>query len=259
MLFQIKSYLKFLWYSTNEHAVHSPFVFNLVTKCFYDTKYKPNYATLHDYRSYLLRTTREMEIINSRTHSKIFNPDRSTIKKTVKSVGINPKHAKLLLRITDYFQPNMVLEIGTSPGIATSALALGNKTATITTLHNHPDSTNIVQSQLENFGIGNVTVVGTAFEKYFSTVELHNVTFDFIYFGYNNSKNATLDYFEVLLATINNETVWIFENIHESKEIEKAWLFICRHPKVTVSIDTFRWGLVFFRTEQNKQHFIIRI
>ena len=35
MLQQIKSYLKFLFHSKNEHGVHSPFVFDLVTKCFY--------------------------------------------------------------------------------------------------------------------------------------------------------------------------------------------------------------------------------
>ncbi|HQF47228.1 MAG TPA: class I SAM-dependent methyltransferase, partial [Flavobacterium alvei] len=46
MLFQIQSYLKFLWHSKNEHAVHSPFVFNLITKCFYDKKSKPQYAVL---------------------------------------------------------------------------------------------------------------------------------------------------------------------------------------------------------------------
>ena len=38
MLFLLKSYLKFLWHSKNEHGVQSPFVFNLVTKCFYDKK-----------------------------------------------------------------------------------------------------------------------------------------------------------------------------------------------------------------------------
>ena len=31
----IKSYLKFILHSKNEHGVHSPFVFDLVTKCFY--------------------------------------------------------------------------------------------------------------------------------------------------------------------------------------------------------------------------------
>ena len=31
-----KKYLLFLWKSTNQHGVHSPFVFRLVTQCFYN-------------------------------------------------------------------------------------------------------------------------------------------------------------------------------------------------------------------------------
>jgi hypothetical protein len=43
----ITSYLKFLWNSKNEHGVHSPFVFLLVTKCFYDkTTFKPYFSNL---------------------------------------------------------------------------------------------------------------------------------------------------------------------------------------------------------------------
>ena len=38
MLFIAISYLKFLLKSTNQHGVHSPFVYNLVTKCFYKKK-----------------------------------------------------------------------------------------------------------------------------------------------------------------------------------------------------------------------------
>ena len=55
MLFQLKSYIKFLWHSKNEHAVHSPFVFNLLTKCFYDKKSKPEYSILKNYRKSLLQ------------------------------------------------------------------------------------------------------------------------------------------------------------------------------------------------------------
>ena len=36
MLFRIKTYVNFLLRSTNQHGVHSPFVYNLVTKCFYN-------------------------------------------------------------------------------------------------------------------------------------------------------------------------------------------------------------------------------
>lgn len=38
MWFKITSFLVFLLKSTNEHGVHSPFVFNFVTKCLYNKK-----------------------------------------------------------------------------------------------------------------------------------------------------------------------------------------------------------------------------
>ena len=72
-----------------------------------------------------------------------------------------------------------------------------------------------------------------------------------------HSKKATLDYFEALLPTISNDSVWIFDDIHWSADMEEAWEIIKNHPKVTVTIDTFQWGIVFFRTEQEKEHFII--
>jgi hypothetical protein len=63
----------------------------------------------------------------------------------------------------------------------------------------------------------------------------------------------------MLLSTITNETVWIFDDIHWSQEMEEAWKTIQQHPKVTVTIDTFQWGIVFFRVEQPKEHFVIRV
>ena len=83
--------------------------------------------------------------------------------------------------------------------------------------------------------------------------------FYLIYFDGNHRKQPTLDYFEALLPTITNDTVWIFDDIHWSKEMEEAWKIIQKHPKVTVTIDTFQWGFVFFRREQPKEHFIIRV
>ena len=56
-----------------------------------------------------------------------------------------------------------------------------------------------------------------------------------------------------------NDSVWIFDDIHWSVAIEEAWEIIKQHPKVKVTIDTFQWGLVFFRSEQAKEHFTIRV
>jgi predicted O-methyltransferase YrrM len=259
MLFQIKSYLKFLWNSKNEHAVHSPFVFNLITKCFYDTKPKPEYQVLKEYRKSLLENKNTIEVTDFGAGSKVFKSNKRQICKIAQTAGINPKRAELLFRITNYFQPTTILELGTSLGLATSALALGNPKASITTLEGCPNTANQCQLQLQKFNINNVKSVVTEFSSYFSTSNFQLPTSHLIYFDGNHSKKATLDYFELLLPSITNDSVWIFDDIHWSPEMEETWEIIQQHPKVTVTIDTFQWGLVFFRREQPKEHFVIRV
>jgi predicted O-methyltransferase YrrM len=258
MLFQIKSYLKFLWNSKNEHAVHSPFVFNLLTKCFYDKKFKPEYTVLTNYRNELLKNKNTIEITDFGAGSRVFKSNTRQIAQIAKTAGISPKRAQLLFRIVNYFQPETILEIGTSLGLATSALSLGNPKASIITLEGCPETAKQAQLQLQKFNCNNVESVVSEFNSYFKNNQPSTINYQLIYFDGNHSKKATLEYFEFLLPTITNETVWIFDDIHWSSEMEEAWEIIKNHQKVTVSIDTFQWGLVFFRYEQPKQHFIIR-
>lgn len=262
MLFQIKSYLKFLWDSKNEHAVHSPFVFNLLTKCFYDKKNKPEYSILKKYRQSLLENKNFIEVTDFGAGSRVFKSNTRQISKIAKTAGISPKRAELLFRVTNYFQPATILEIGTSLGLATSALALGNTNAKVITLEGCPQTANQCQLQLEKFNFNNVNAVTTEFESYLENIQLNLKTktknFDLIYFDGNHSKKATLAYFDLLLPTITNDTTWIFDDIHWSPEMEEAWEIIKNHPKVKVTIDTFQWGFVFFRREQEKEHFTIR-
>ncbi|MEP6804797.1 MAG: class I SAM-dependent methyltransferase [Flavobacterium sp.] len=262
MLFQIKSYLKFLWKSKNEHGVHSPFVFNLLTKCFYDKKSKPEYSILSNYRKSLLENKNFIEVTDFGAGSKVFKSNRRQISKIAKTAGISPKRAELLFRVTNYFQPKNILEIGTSLGLATSALALGNTNATVITLEGCPETANQCQLQFQKFNFNNVDFVISEFEIYLQDIKLRLETetknFDLIYFDGNHSKKATLAYFDLLLSTITNDSVWIFDDIHWSQEMEESWEMIKKHPKVTVTIDTFQWGFVFFRYEQEKEHFVIR-
>lgn len=259
MLFQIKSYLKFLWLSKNEHAVHSPFVFNLITKCFYDTKPKPEYEVLKNYRNSLLKNKNTIEVTDFGAGSKVFKSNTRQISQIVKTAGISTKRAELLFRITNYFQPETILEIGTSLGLATSALALGNPKAKTTTLEGCPNTMAIAQNQLQSFNTKNVELVVTEFSAYLQSQNLISIIFNLIYIDGNHSKKATLEYFELLLPTITNDSVWIFDDIHWSAEMEDTWEIIKNHPNVTVTIDTFQWGLVFFRQEQPKEHFVIRV
>ena len=268
----IKSYINFLWNSKNQHGVHSPFVYNLVTKCFYDTKKYPEYSVLKSYRKSLLENKNTIEVTDFGAGSRVFKSNTRAINQIAKNAGISSKRAELLFRIVNYFQPNEILEIGTSLGLATSALSLALEAETnsakqnqsrsvgtkITSLEGCPNTLNQCQLQLQKFNINNVKCINTKFEDYLSNYQLSTVNYQLIYFDGNHSQKATLDYFELLLPTITNDSVWIFDDIHWSLDMEEAWEIIKNHPKVTVTIDTFQWGIVFFRSEQKKEHFTIR-
>ncbi len=259
MLPTIKSYLKFLYNSKNQHGVHSPFVFDLVTKCFYDNTKYHDYQSLSEYRKFLLKSKTTIEVTDFGAGSRVFKSNKRQISKIAKTAGISPKRAELLFRITKYFQPDTILEIGTSLGLATSALSLGNSNAKITSLEGCPKTSEVAITLLQKFGFFNARVETTEFSSYLKTQQLTTDNRQLIYFDGNHSKKATLEYFELLLPTITNETVWIFDDIHWSIEMEEAWETIKNHPKVTVTIDTFQWGIVFFRVEQEKEHFTIRV
>ncbi len=53
-------------------------------------------------------------------------------------------------------------------------------------------------------------------------------------------------YFNECLKTLHNNSILIFDDINLSSEMKEAWLEIIEHPKVSVSINTYFWGFVFF-------------
>jgi predicted O-methyltransferase YrrM len=246
--------------------VHSPFVFDLVTKCFYDKKKYPEYEVLKSYRKSLLNNHTIIEVTDFGAGSRVFKSNQRKVSAIAKNAGISPKRAELLFRIVRYFQPENILEIGTSLGLATAALSLGKTSRSlktkIITLEGCPNTLNHCKSQFQsqnsNFNIENIKFINTEFSSYLETAT-GNCDWKLILFDGNHSKKATLEYFEILVPSISNDSVWIFDDIHWSKDMEEAWEFIKNHPKVTATIDTFQWGIVFFRKEQAKEHFTIRV
>lgn len=254
----VKSYIKFFFKAKSEHDIHSPFVFDLVTKCFYDTTKYQEYTILDDYRKSLLNNYETIDVTDFGAGSRVFKSNKREIAAIAKNAGISRNRAQLLFRLVRYFQPKETLEIGTSLGLATSALALGNKNSKITTLEGCPSTSQKSKEESQKFGFKNIEFINTEFSSYLKTHSSQLTTHNLIYFDGNHSKKATLEYFEILLPTITNETIWIFDDIHWSKDMEEAWGIIKKHPFVTVTVDTFQWGLVFFRKEQEKEHFVIK-
>ena len=253
----IIAYIRFWFKSTNQHGVHSPFVYNLVTQCFYDKRSYPNYKALLNYRTDLLNNTNTIEVTDLGAGSQVMVSHIRSVKAIAKNAGSTRYRAKLLLRLVHYFKFKNILELGTSLGIATYAMHLGNTKAKITTIEGCPNIANFTKAQLNHYNTSNITIKTGDFAEVIPS--LKSETYDFIYIDGNHQKQATLHYFNELLDCAHNNTVFIFDDINWSQGMFDAWKTIVNHPRVTVSIDTFFWGFVFLRTEQTKEHFTIRL
>ncbi|QWX84574.1 hypothetical protein H0I23_02705 [Cellulophaga sp. HaHaR_3_176] len=99
----------------------------------------------------------------------------------------------------------------------------------------------------------NATLSKTINEQ-FDTIEFDNSSADFIYI--NTLKNV--DIYSVLLKNkaIHNESIIFIDCIIEDREL---WNTLIKNEKFTVSINLFYCGILFFRREQVKEDFKIRI
>lgn len=258
MFFKIKSYFIFLINSTNKHGIHSPFVYNLVTLCFNKKTPTDKLKLLKKIRSYYSKNKNSIVINDFGKGSKVFKNNTREISKIAKIAGISKKRASLLYRVVTYFKPATILELGTSLGIGTSTLSIGNPDAKIISIEGCENTSKIAQEMFKHFKLTNIELIKDEFSSILPKI-LVDKKFDFIYFDGNHQKEATLHYFNLCLESAHNNSVFIFDDINWSKEMQEAWAEIKNHPKVTVTINTYFWGFVFFRTEQVKQHFTIRV
>ncbi|GAB4164421.1 MAG: class I SAM-dependent methyltransferase [Winogradskyella sp.] len=237
--------------------MHSPFVYDFVTKCLYDKKTHQAYFDLNNYRNSLKTSKVQLEINDFGEGSKTLGSKTRKVSKMVQTSSSSKKEARLLYRVAKYFNLNAVLELGTSLGMGTYAFALANKDSKITTIEGCKNTSNFTQSQFQNLGINHINF---KIDSFSSEIEkLDQTHFDCIYFDGHHNKSATTQYFEALLPKAHNDSIFIFDDIYWSKEMTEAWEYIKSHNAVTVTVDCFHLGFVFFRKEQEKEHFKIRM
>ncbi len=254
----LKTYITYLIQSKTKHGTHSPFVYKLLEDCIYDKTYFEAYKQIDNLRNKLLKSNEYITINDLGAGSKTKNNNRRKISAIVKHSSVSKKYGQLLFRLTRYFKPNNILELGTNLGLGTTYLSKGIPESQITTIEGCENITNKAQNNFSNLGVSNVNLITGNFDQVLKQVVKSIPSLDMIFFDGNHQYESTLNYFEICLDKVNNDSVFVFDDIHWSKQMEKVWKEIINHPRVTVSIDLFRMGLVFFRKEQTKEHFTIR-
>jgi predicted O-methyltransferase YrrM len=256
-----RKYLNYYIHASNGrgHGVHSPFVFNFITRVLRNDTVKADYISIEKLREQLLNDHNSIEVIDYGAGSRKVGGDKRVIGDIAGSSLKSRKYARLLNRIVSYYKPATILELGTSFGITTSYLALGNPLSRVHTFEGSPSIAAIAKNNFKKLGLENIELLEGDFEKSLPAFLRSGSQVDLAFIDGNHQKAATLHYFELLLQKIIPSSILIFDDIHWSKEMEEAWAIIKAEPAVTLTIDLFFMGLVFFsRDIKVPQHFSIR-
>lgn len=257
MGFKLRAFLKFLWHSKNQHGIHSPFIYKLITKCFYNKEHFEAYELWDKAQKNVLESDVVLEVEDFGAGSETIKNNLRSVSKIAKHVSISRKRARLMIRLVDYLSVKNALELGTSIGLGSISIA-GSGQVNLKTIEACSNTSVFAQNQFEKCKLTQITSINSSIAE--SLVGLKSEEkFDLIFIDGHHDGEATLQYFESLLKHKHNDTLFIFNDIYWSPSMEMAWETIKAHEEVQVTIDTFRWGFVFFRKEQVKQDFVIRI
>lgn len=252
-----QQYINYLAKAKNRHGIHSPFVYSLLDNVIYDKTRYPEYKTVTQIRKSLLNRTDSIEITDLGAGSTVNSSNVRRVSDIAKNSAKAGKWGELLFRLAKHFQPETMIELGTSLGVGSLYQSLGNPNGNLTTFEGCPNTAAIAQQQFNSSGINPTIIKGNfdnTIQPYLDSIE----KLDWAFIDGNHQEKPTIRYFEQCLEKCHNNSVLLFDDIYWSKGMAAAWQNIKAHPSVTVSVDLFQVGLIFLRKEQPKQHFTIR-
>jgi predicted O-methyltransferase YrrM len=265
MINKLLDYITYHLQATDAHGIHSPYIFELYTEII-DTKEKEYYVfgEIEMLRKKMLTDTRLLKTADYGAGSNVGAKKVRNVAEIARISVAEKSISRLLFRLADFYQPRLMIELGTCLGINTLYLQKAVTKAKVFTFEGCPataaiaqENFNAAQAQTIQLQIGNIDHTLPAFLSAMSNTK-QNSFLDFVYFDANHRYEPTVRYFELCLQHSHEESVFIFDDIHWSAEMHKAWEYIKEHEQVTLTIDLYRLGIVLFRRKQPKQHFILK-
>jgi len=241
------------------HGIHSPFVYRLADEVIYDYTPRKVFVEIEQKRKTLYSNNSIINITDLGAGSAINKNNKKKVSDVAKNSLKKPKLAQLLYRLVENQGPQNIVELGTCLGITSLYLQNAAPKAKFFTLEGCIEIAEIAQNIFTEGGQKNIELVLGNFDQKLPIIinQLQNI--DVVFVDGNHQKQATINYFEWFLPKVHDGSLLIFDDIYWSQGMKEAWQHIKKHPKVTVTIDLFWIGLVFFRKGQVKEDFFIKI
>lgn len=228
------------------HGIHSPFVFHLVSEIFRN-KIDPDIVfTIESLRKELL-SSRESINVNDLGSGAQRKTNLRKVADIARYSSVPRKYGILLSNLSAEFGKPSILELGTSFGISTMYMAAAAPDSTVHTVEGCRSAANIAAACFRKAGLSNIELHCGAFDDVLPALKKDMPAPGLVFIDGNHRKEPLVKYCREIAGFSDDNTVIVIDDIHSSAEMESAWKEAMQTGKVTLAIDLFRFGILFFR------------
>lgn len=254
-MFQIISFFYYWLKRVDQHSLHSPFVFNFFNEVIRDLPEKDK--DIEALKFALTHNKTAIEVQDYGAGSRVSKNSTRSIGSIAKYASTPSKFSRFLLKAIRHLDYQEIIELGTSLGLNTLYLSKAEH-ANITTFEGDPSIADLAK---QHFGERQRTNIDIIVGNIDHTLPEHlksSKTIDMVYIDANHRFEPTLRYYELILPHLSKTGMVVIDDIHWSKEMNNAWEQIKERSEVTLSLDLFEAGILFFDPKIQKADYILK-
>ena len=218
------------------HGVHSPFVYNLITKVIEENLYFYAFDEIERFRKKVLSQKNDLSILTAKeTQSR--------------------EYGALLFRIVNFFKCQMVLQIGSSTGIMSLYLTMASKHCNCFALEERPNILKTVKKFVLAHNLEKLHFIEGNTEEALIKLQSSSMKADLIFINQLPESMKAEELLALCQPLKQEKTILIINEIKKDKRMKELWLTMVNQPQSRVSIDLFALGIVFFDDRLPKKHY----
>lgn len=253
--FRLGSALRWYRAALTRYDVHSPLLSDFVREVFHDDRKYHAFQLIDGVRNYWKGQRTPVRLRSLGAPSRTTRKSIRSAADLVGSNAIGSGSGKFLFRLALWLKPRQIIEFGTNAGISTLYLHLADTSIPLQTVEGNPEVGRLATETFKRAGVTPSLVASTSLFTEWISRQTDRAPDRLLFFLDGDHRySPTLAYVDQLLKWANDQSVIVVADIHWSVGMERAWEELMAHPRVTASLDTYHFGLLFLRKELNGPH-----